>query len=179
VHEKRFAGGLEHLRSPERVARLEPGRVVRLTLEDIEVHKVLDVGSGTGLFSEAFIQSGCRVAGIDVNLDMLAAARQLVPGVDLSAGLAESLPFADRSSDLAFFGLVLHETDDLYLALKEARRVARLRAAALEWPYEVNEFGPPLGHRLKPAEVRELALQAGFRQVELIPLKYLNFYRME
>ncbi|MEJ2011183.1 MAG: methyltransferase domain-containing protein [Anaerolineales bacterium] len=179
MHGKRFDGGLERLRATERIARLEIERVIGLAMEGVEIHQVLDVGAGTGLFSEAFVQAGCQVTGLDVNPDMLAAARQIVPGADFREGLAESLPFPARSSDLVFFGLVLHETDDLYQALKEARRVARLRAAALEWPYQMSEFGPPLEHRLRPKVLRERALQAGFGQVEMVPLKHLLFYRME
>ena len=179
MHERRFSGESERLRSPERIARLEVERVIRLSLGGIDVHSVLDVGAGTGLFSEAFLQAGCKVTGIDVNPGMLTAARQLVPGVVFQEGLAESLPFPDRSFDLAFFGLLLHETDDLPQALQEAKRIVRLRATALEWPYAEAGFGPPLEHRLHPERFRQLALQAGFSEVQILPLEHLVFYRME
>jgi ubiquinone/menaquinone biosynthesis C-methylase UbiE len=179
MHERRFSGDIERLRSAERVARLEVPRVVGLALSGIDVHSVLDVGAGTGLFSEAFLHAGCEVSGLDVNPDMLAAARRLVPDVAFQEGLAEALPFPDRSYDLVFYGLLLHETDDLSRALHEARRIARLRAAALEWPPVAAEFGPPLKHRLQPERLRKLALQAGFNQVAVLQLEHLVFYRME
>jgi ubiquinone/menaquinone biosynthesis C-methylase UbiE len=179
MHERRFSGDIERLRSPERVARLEVEHVVQLSLQGIPVQQVLDVGAGTGLFSEAFLRAGCQVTGIDVNPEMLAAARRLVPGADFQDGVAEALPVSDQSQDLVFFGLLLHETDDLLQALLEARRVARLRVTALEWPYKTEEHGPPLEHRLKPEHLRNLALQAGFKQIERTPLEHLHFYRME
>jgi len=179
MHERRFSGDLDRLRSPERIARLEVERVVRLALQDATIGTVLDVGAGTGLFSEAFMQAGCSVRGLDVNPQMLARARELVPGATFEMGLAEQLPFRDRSYDLVFFGLLLHETDDLLQALREARRVASVRAAALEWPYHPADFGPPLADRLPPARLEALAGQAGFTAIEYEQLENLVFYRME
>jgi hypothetical protein len=48
----------------------------------------------------------------------------------------------------------------------------------LEWPYQEGEFGPPLAHRLNPAEIENLAHQAGFKNLESIPLTHLAFYRL-
>ena len=48
MHEKRFDGKVERLRSPERVQRLEVDRVVDLCLEGDEIRDVLDVGTGWG-----------------------------------------------------------------------------------------------------------------------------------
>jgi len=39
---------------------------------------MLDIGTGTGVFAEAFAALGIAVTGIDVNADLLAAARHLV-----------------------------------------------------------------------------------------------------
>ena len=179
MHERRFSGDIERLRSPERVARLEVERVVRLSLQGMPLHQVLDVGAGTGLFSEAFLHAGCQVTGIDVNPDMLAAARRFVPGAAFRVGVAEALPISNQSQDLVFFGLLLHETDDLLQALLEARRVARRRVTALEWPYKTEELGPPLEHRLKPEHLQNLALQAGFKEIERTSLEHLHFYRLD
>ena len=45
---------------PERVARLEVERVVSLCLETADFKSVLDVGVGSGLFSEAFSKQGWK-----------------------------------------------------------------------------------------------------------------------
>lgn len=98
MHEKRFDGSIERLRSPERVARLEVERVVSLCLESEELKSVLDVGVGSGLFAEAFAKHGLQVAGVDVNPEMVVAARQFVPQGDFREATAEALPFKMVSS---------------------------------------------------------------------------------
>jgi ubiquinone/menaquinone biosynthesis C-methylase UbiE len=109
---------------------------------------------------------------------MLTAARQFVPEGDFREATAEALPYPDTSFDLVFFGLVLHESDDQLKALQEARRVSRQRVCILEWPYRGEEFGPPLAHRIPPAEIADLAQQAGFDHVERISLNHLILYRL-
>lgn len=169
----------ERLRSPERIERLEVERVASLALEGAQIHSVLDIGTGTGIFAEAFARHGLPVAAVDVNPQMLAIARGHVPAGDFRQAAAEELPFPDGSFDLAFMGLVLHETDDLLKALQEAYRVCRVRLAVLEWPYAEEDYGPGLEERLKPAEIETLGKQAGFDRVETIPLHKLVLYRFE
>jgi SAM-dependent methyltransferase len=179
MHEKRFEGDISRLRSPERVERLEVKRVVGLCLENDQVDSALDVGTGTGLFAEAFAGHGLTVAGIDVNPEMLVSARDLVPNGDFRTGTAEALPYPDRSFDLVFLGLVLHEADDSLKALKEALRVARKRVGILEWPYREQSFGPPLAHRLNPEDLAGLFKKAGFRKWQRTDLSNIVLYLLE
>jgi len=178
MHEKLYDGTVERLRSPERVARLEVERVVTLCLEAADLRSVLDVGVGSGLFAEAFSQWGLEVSGVDVNPEMIVAARHFVPDGDFRESTAEELPYPDASFDLVFFGLVLHESDEPLRVLQEARRVSRQRVCILEWPYQDGEFGPSIAHRLSPAEIADLARQAGFTHLENISLTRLAFYRL-
>ncbi len=178
AHERRFTGDANRLRAPERMARLEVERVVALATEGLHVTSALDVGTGTGVFAEAFAGLGIAVTGIDANAGLLAVARDVVPAVAFREGTAESLPFPDRSFDLAFLGLVLHETDDAVAALREARRVARSRVVVLEWPYIEEEQGPPLWHRLDGDAVRTHATAAGFASVEALKLDHVDLYRL-
>jgi ubiquinone/menaquinone biosynthesis C-methylase UbiE len=145
----------------------------------LTVKTVLDVGTGTGLFAEAFAKQGIRVNGIDPNLAIIQAARNSVPQGWFQQASAEELPFRAGAFDLVFFGHVLHETDDSLQALKEARRVTRQRTAILEWPYQVDEEGPPLKERLKPETVQALAQAAGFRVFDRTTLKHMEFYRLD
>ncbi len=177
-HERRFQGGPDRLRAPERLALMEVSRVAELSSAGLPVKQVLDVGTGTGVFAEAFATQGLAVTGIDVNADLLAIARQYVPSAQFKEAPVEKIPFADQSFDLAFLGHVLHEADDPLAALKEARRVTRSRVAILEWPYRQEEKGPPLEHRLKPEFVAELARQAGFQNIETLHLEHMDFYRL-
>lgn len=176
-HGNRFSGGIDRLRSPERLARLEVERVLDLSLAGCQIQAVIDIGTGSAVFAEAFARRGLKVAGIDVNPEMLEVARSYVPDADFHQAPAESLPFSNASFDLAFMGLVLHETDHLQQALHEARRVSRQRLVILEWPYEVQSFGPGLEERLPPAKVMEFAQKAGFSGGEEIRLQQLVLYR--
>jgi ubiquinone/menaquinone biosynthesis C-methylase UbiE len=179
MREKRFHGDASILRSPERVALLEVGRVVVLSLEGLTVETVLDVGTGSGIFAEGFSRLGLDVTGIDGSAEMIAVARSFVPGGRFMLGEAEKLPFADGSFDLVFLGHLLHETDRPLGALVEARRVTRLRAAVLEWRYVEEEHGPPLSHRLAPDAIADLARRAGFARRERIELRHMDFYRLD
>jgi len=178
THDRRFHGRPEQLRSVERMALLEVERVVALCVESLTINSMLDVGSGTGLFAESFLAAGVAATGIDTNTDMLATARSEVPGARFMEAPAEEIPFKDGSFDLVFLGHLLHESDNPLAALKEARRVAKSRVVVLEWPYRKEEQGPPLGHRLKPERIEELARQAGFGEVERIQLKHMDLYRL-
>jgi ubiquinone/menaquinone biosynthesis C-methylase UbiE len=178
-NERRYGGDIERLRSAQRLALMEVERVVDIALAGITPSSALDVGTGSGLFAEAFAAKGLSVAGIDLREDMLEAARQYVPGGIFKLGRMEAVPFADAEFDLVFLGHVLHEADDLVVALREAKRTARMRVVVLEWPYAVQEYGPPLDHRLKPEQVDAAAAEAGFQNVEQIILTQLVLYRME
>ena len=116
--------------------------------------------------------------GVDANPQMVEAAGQLVPQVDFREATAEALPYPDASFDLVFMGLVFHETDDPLRALQEARRVACKQVSILEWPYREEQVGPPLAHRMDPLTLEKLAHQAGFTQLETIPLNVLVLYRL-
>jgi ubiquinone/menaquinone biosynthesis C-methylase UbiE len=180
MHEKRFNREIDRLRDPERIARLEVERVVDLALVGLkEIHSVLDIGTGSGLFAEKFAEKGFYVTGLDANPDMLPVAKKYVPSGTFQEGNAELLPFPDGSFDLVFMGLLLHETDDILSALQEAYRVTLQRLAILEWPYEVQEFGPPLEHRVSQEKISTNAKQAGFNNFHKIQLESLVLYLIE
>jgi ubiquinone/menaquinone biosynthesis C-methylase UbiE len=178
MNEKLFAGDLARLRAPERVARLEVARVVDLCLEGAGVQTVLDVGTGTGLFAEAFAPRGVAVAGVDTKAEMIEVARTYVPAGNFREAPAEALPYPDAAFDLVFMGLVLHESDEPLRVLGEARRVARQRVVVLEWAYREESFGPPLAHRVAPEALEKWVQQAGFSKWETLPLAHLVLYRL-
>jgi ubiquinone/menaquinone biosynthesis C-methylase UbiE len=170
---------IERLRSQERLERMEVDRVVHLCLEKGVVSSLLDVGTGSGIFAEMFARKGISVAGVDINPEMIQAAVRLLPEGKFLVAPAEDLPFADRSFDATFFGVVFHEVEDYTKALSEAFRVSKDRTFILEWQYRTEEFGPPLEHRLKEEFVRELAETVGYRTVEAIPLSTLLLFRLQ
>jgi ubiquinone/menaquinone biosynthesis C-methylase UbiE len=178
MNEKRFDGEIERLRAPARVERLEVERVITFCLDAVVLKDVLDVGTGTGLFAEAFSERGLAVSGVDTNPKMIAAARQFVSKGDFKEATAEALPYPNGSFDLVFFGLVLHESDDPLKALQEAWRVTRNRVCILEWPYREEESGPPLAHRINPEELTHLFQKAGFLHWEFQAFSNTVGYRL-
>jgi ubiquinone/menaquinone biosynthesis C-methylase UbiE len=179
MHEKRFSGDIDRLRSAERVERLEVERVIQLCLEGGSFKGVLDVGTGSGLFAEGYSRGNLDVTGIDANYEMLPAARGYIHLGKFLQAIAEALPFTSKSFDLAFYGLVLHEMDDPLRALQAARHVSRKRVCLLEWPYREQPFGPPMEDRFSPARLKELFKEAGFARWERIGLKNTDLYRLE
>lgn len=178
MHERRYSAAIERLRAPERIALLEIERVTALSLEGMAAGNVMDIGTGSGLFAEAFAGRGLVVTGVDTNPEMLAAAREFVPDGDFVRGSLEELPFEDLSFDLVFLGHVLHEADDLLHALAEAKRCARVRVAILEWPYKEEDKGPPQHHRLQPDDILLAASAVGFSRIEWITLEHMEYFRL-
>ena len=90
--------------------------------------RVLDVACGTGVVTRIAAErvgpSG-RVAGLDVNADMLAAARAASPGarIEWYEGSALALPFLDGSFDIVVCQQGLQFFPDRVAGLREMRRV--------------------------------------------------------
>ncbi len=88
--------------------------------------RLLDVACGTGVLAREITSrmgSSGRVAGIDASSGMVAVAKRLAPAVEWREGVAEALPFADRSFDtvVSQFGLMFFT--DRRQALREMLRV--------------------------------------------------------
>ena len=166
----------DRLRNPERLARLEIDRVVGLCLQDLGIRSVLDVGTGTGVFAEAFAAKNLQVTGVDIQESMLESARLQVPGAGFLLAPSEGLPFEEGVFDLIFMGLVLHETENAEGTMREAFRVCARRTCVLEWPLEEQPFGPPVSDRLDESAVRQWGQIAGFCSMRTVPLTHLVLY---
>ena len=175
-NEKTFSGDIERLRRPERMAVLEIPRVIDLCLAGTSAATVLDIGCGSGIFSEAFVSRGLFCAGIDFKPEMLRATRGFVINANVAAAAADQIPFANKSFGLVFMAHLLHEVDDPAITLKEASRVCKKRIAVLEWQHRQEEMGPPIGHRLRPEDVGAAAVNAGLPKVRPVVLKTMVLY---
>lgn len=152
--------------------------VVSTYVQDQEIKTILDLGCGTGRFSEAL--AGCfdaDVVGVDPSSKMLAQARakQRDPRVRYEPGRGESIPLPDDSIDLIFISMAFHHFDDPSAVARECRRVLKnhatlfLRAGIRDripvYPY-VDFFleSRPILETILPtrASTREVFEQAGF-----------------
>ena len=99
---------------------------VRQALDLRAGERVLDLAAGTATSSAALARSGADVVGCDFSLGMLQVGRRAGhDGVDLVAGDALRLPFADGSFDAVTISFGLRNTADAGLALAELLRVTR------------------------------------------------------
>src|SRR2546427_13252935 len=102
--------------------------VVSAHVKDQRIKTILDLGCGTGRFSEALaVHFDAEVIGIDPSKKMLEQARgkQTDPRVRYQVGRAEAIPLPDESVDLVFMSMIFHHPQDPALAARECRRVLR------------------------------------------------------
>jgi ubiquinone/menaquinone biosynthesis C-methylase UbiE len=88
--------------------------------------KILDLGAGTGRFSELFARVfDAHVIGVEPSTAMLAAADGSVQPKRLAyvAGSAEVIPLHDQSCDLAWLSHVWHHIRDHKACARELQRV--------------------------------------------------------
>jgi len=179
MQEKPANTQIQRHRPPEGIQQLEVERIIELCLEHLFVTKVLDVGSATGLFAEAFALRNLNVVGIDKNPLMVNTAADMILNARFQEGSAEMLPFHDKSFDIVFIDHILHKSDDPLLVLKEAGRVAKARVAVLEWPYIEGGTAQSVHRSLDPQKIRKLARSAGMTGVKKHDLKNMVLYRMK
>jgi len=100
--------------------------ILRGLLEDFtESNSLLDVGCGTGHFTDWFASLGPSALGLDRLPSMLTFARGQRPDLPLVLADATHLPFGDATFDVVALITVLEFLDTPEAALREAGRVAR------------------------------------------------------
>lgn len=145
-------------------------RAVRDALELRPGDRVLDLAAGTATSSAVLAAGGAGVVGCDFSLGMLqVGARARHPGVELVAGDALRLPFADGAFDAVTVSFGLRNTADVDRSLVELLRVTRPGGRLV-----VCEFSAPTWTPLRTVYVEYLmrALPAVARRVSSDPAAY-------
>jgi SAM-dependent methyltransferase len=149
--------------------------------------RALDVGCGPGALTAQLVErlGISAVRAIDPSPSFVAATRARCPGVDVRAGAAEQLPFADGAFDAALAQLVVHFMTDPVAGLAEMARVTRRGGVVAACVWDHGGGTGPLAafwraaHELDPAapdesglpgaragHLAELAEAAGLKDIE-------------
>lgn len=99
--------------------------VVREILDGLPVGIALDAACGTGRHTAYLASLGHDVIGVDTSAEMLARAREKVPGSEFHEAELHDLPLADDAVDVVVCALALSHVPDLARALAEFVRVLR------------------------------------------------------
>ncbi len=100
-------------------------RALRAALHPERGGRILDFGTGTGVFARLLREVGACVIGLDVSIGMLAEARRHDAALPLVRGRGDRLPFPDDSFDGVFAITVLEFIPDRAAAFAEICRVTR------------------------------------------------------
>jgi SAM-dependent methyltransferase len=140
--------------------------------------RILDVGCGTGANLEMLSQFG-EAEGVDVSDDALEFCRQ--KGLKVQKGLAEKMPFADRSFDIVTALDVVEHLDDDIAGLKEMNRVmtdegrALIFVPAFMWLWGVQDDISNHRIRYTKSQIVERLQKAGF-EVERATYANITFF---
>jgi ubiquinone/menaquinone biosynthesis C-methylase UbiE len=162
----------------------------------------LDIGCGTGVFTEQVIRdcAPAAVTGIDPSPEQLAfaEARAGLREAEFRVGDAQDLPFANDSFDIAVMALVIHFIPDPGKAVAEMRRVLRRGGWGTAYVWDYTSAGsptaplaaamkaigleaptPPSPNATSLTVLKDLWRCAGFAQLEertiSIPVEFADF----
>jgi ubiquinone/menaquinone biosynthesis C-methylase UbiE len=128
-HTERFSGRVADY---ERYRLRYPAEVMQILTERCGLQRedlVADVGAGTGMLAEAFLENGNAVVAIEPNDAMRGACEKLAtawPGLTVKKGTAEATGLEDASTDFIAVGRAFHWFDH-ERAAHEFRRILRSR----------------------------------------------------
>ncbi len=112
--------------------RLEKKAIDRLLPPASQGAELLEVGCGTGHWSEHFHRQGFKITGIDASELMVTIARRKeIAGGDFSVADARQLPFADESFDVVAAITVLEFAVDAARVVSEMVRCVRRNGGTL------------------------------------------------
>jgi len=125
-------------------------RALRRVRRQRERGVTLEIGCGTGRWCHHLAASG-SVVGIDLSPSMVRRARELDQGPEFCLGLAQSLPFADSTFELALsVAVLIHVPHELKPACaKELARVLQPGGAVIIY----ERISPGLGAQVHPIPI--------------------------
>lgn len=136
---------------------------------------IADIGAGTGMLSDVFLENGNRVLAVEPNSEMRAACSELHAGnprLEVLSGTAESTGLADASVDAVSAGRAFHwfaaesAIQEFRRVLKPAGWVFLLAFGRAEDGREENQSLEELLRRFTPGNDSTRARLAVYRRLE-------------
>lgn len=165
------------LNDPARDGWQKPDEVIKaLALKPDEV--IADIGAGTGYFSKRFARHAGKVYAVDIDAELLKAAKAGAPA-NLETVLAapDDPKLPDASVDTIFFCDSLHHIANraaYYARLAKALKPGG-RIVDVDFQKKPLPVGPPERMKLSETEVTEELKAAGFRRTrsfDFLPYQY-------
>jgi len=104
--------------------RLERKVISRFLRQNVQVMKLLEVGCGTGHWSQFFSDCGFEVTGVDISERMIKIAQSKnMANASFQLADGHSLPFEDKSFDVTAAITTLEFVRDAELVLRERRNM--------------------------------------------------------
>lgn len=131
------------------------------------VDSVLEIGcnAGPNLFRIQSIFPNAQLAGIDVNADAIARAKEWLPNMQFEVASGTKIPFENKSFDVVLADAVLmySNPEEFAQVLKEIDRVAKHGVVLMEWNSDKDEIKDH--HWARP--YLQYLHEIGFKLVEL------------
>ncbi|HET9895638.1 MAG TPA: class I SAM-dependent methyltransferase [Streptosporangiaceae bacterium] len=138
-----------------------PGAVNWLVPPGAEV--IIDLAAGTGLLTRALAQRVAKVIAVEPDQRMAAVLLACSPGIEVVAGVGESIPLQSASADGLFISSAFHWMDP-ELAVPEIARVLKdggqfgmiwtARDRMTSWVQEMDAFSDVAGNPQEPGRPR-------------------------
>lgn len=99
------------------------GKVLRITLENIDFESCLEIGCGTGKNTGWLIKKAKHITAVDLSEEMINRAKEKISSGNvnfLQADITQNWNFVEEKYDLVSFSLVLEHIENLDHIFKEA-----------------------------------------------------------
>jgi ubiquinone/menaquinone biosynthesis C-methylase UbiE len=160
--------------------RFEKQAIDRLLADIVKQGRLLEIGCGTGHWSEFFSDKGFDVTGIDVSAEMIKIARQKhIPNSRFEIADGRNLPFEDESFDVAAAITVLEFTpepaniiSEMVRCVKKSKGVLIISVLNSLSGYNQkrkNKLGSVYSsaHLFSPQQIRDLLSQYGLPRIQI------------
>ena len=112
-------------------------------LKEKNLHHVLELGCGTGLFTESLQKISIKVVATDFSDEMVAFARQKrgeIKNVEFRKADALNLEFNDESFDTVVMANLIHVIGNAERVIQESKRVLKNGGQLIITSFAINEM---------------------------------------